>query len=146
MPYPDNLNTTDPRSPEYEHCDRDEAEAALEEANASIQQATESLYDAFRAWEDGTKATDANQIDIAGLAAPIAALAHAFPHIMERNQTAHGVVIIGRLLNVTERLMRLRLTKRSAHLQGGTYCNLKEVQDMMEAVMDALERAEGGSK
>jgi hypothetical protein len=142
MPYPDNLNTTDPRSPEYPHHDRDEAEAALDEANALIDQATESLYDAFRAWEDNTKATDADQLDIAGLAAPIAALAHAFPHIMERNQTAHGVIIIGRILKVTERLMRLRLTQRSAHLHRG----LKDDLDLLECTMGALERAERGGK
>jgi hypothetical protein len=78
LPYPENLNTSDPRSPEYEHHDRDLAEAAIDEANLLLSQAGDAIYNAACKWED-CKVTDQSQEEAAAVAVKIAALANDFP-------------------------------------------------------------------
>ena len=138
MPYPPNLNTTDPRSPEYPHHDRDDALAAIEEMNLTLSKAGDEIYNAACAWEDCT-ATDKSQEEAAALSTHIAALATDFPACLERGANPTGLTIAGDLLEIALRLMRRRMTTRTTHFR-------KDIQDqvrLLRGYVTAIEQEEG---
>jgi|GEM_PF-3190300 len=112
MPYPENLNTSDPRSPEYEHTDRDEAIGRIEEAKADIGRAYLALCSAEIAWGD-IDITDNDQEDAAALAPRIAALAADLPACLDRGANPNGLALAADLLDMALRLMKCRITTRS---------------------------------
>lgn len=145
MPYPCNLNTSDPRSPEYSHWDRDQAEAeALEqqaERDAAKRKAVCDLDNSVAAWED-TPRVDESQAAVFGELAPaIVRLADALPerltvcrlYLDTKNDTA-----ILRLLSVAERLAKLRFTRRSEPMQAVIADEIKA----LECSLLLIERAE----
>jgi len=141
MPYPPNLNTTDPRSPEYAHCDRDDALAALEEMNLTLSKAGDEIYNAACVWEDCT-ATDQSQEEAAALAPHIAARVTDFPACLERGANPVGLDRAGDLLELALRLMKCRMTTRTAHFR-------KDLEDhvrLLRGYVTAIEQEEGRGK
>lgn len=118
MPYPPNLNITDPRSPEYEHTDRDEAMHRIKEAAAVMACGHQRLISAEISWND-IDITDIDQEDVAALAPRIAALAADLPACIERGGNPDGLMVAADFLDMALRLMRCRITTRSTHLSAG---------------------------
>ena len=141
MPYPDNLNTTDPRSPEYEHHDRDDAELVTHAAHEELRDAVDAICLASSNWED-LAVTNQDQEEAAALSTHIAALATDFPACLERGANPNGLTIAGDLLEIALRLMRCRITTRSTHFR-------KDIQDqvrLLSGYVTAIEQEEGRGK
>lgn len=137
MPYPPNLNTSDPRSPEYDHYDRDEAMGIIDAAREQVSRATEALYDAFAVWED-LSVTDTGQDDAAALAPRIADLAAAFPACLENGYNPVSLRIADDLLLMAMRLMKLRATTRSKHF----HADLRDQVRLVGSYISAIEKEE----
>ena len=133
MPYPPNLNTSDPRSPEYDHYDRDEAMDIIDAARHQVICATEALYNAFSAWED-LSVTDTGQDDAAALAPRIAELAGAFPACLENGYNPVSLRIAGELLEMAQLLMTLRATTRSRYLHKDLMGHVATVRALVSAI------------
>jgi hypothetical protein len=141
MPYPPNLNTTDPRSPEYDYCDRDDALAAIESAHDELRGAVDDICATASAWED-LRVTDADQEEAAAIAVKIAALAADLPACLDRSANPIGLTIAGDLLDLALRLMQCRITTRSTHFR-------KDIQDhvrLLRSYVSAIEQEEGRGK
>lgn len=137
MPYPPNLNTTDPRSPEYDHYDRDEALGRIEEARADIWRAVDDICAASSVWEDLT-ATEPHQDWAAALAPRIADLATAFPACLENGNNPVLLSIADDLLQMALRLMKLRATTRSQHF----HADLRDQVRLVGGYISAIEKEE----
>lgn len=141
MPYPPNLNTTDPRSPEYPHCDRDDAELVMHAAHKELRDAVDAICLASCNWED-LAVTNQDQEEAAAVAGRIADLAVDFPDCLERGANPTGLTIAGDLLDIALRLMRRRMTTRSTHFR-------KDIQDqvrLLRGYVTAIEQEEGRGK
>ena len=141
MPYPPNLNTTDPRSPEYPHHDRDEALAAINNAHEELRDAVDAICFASSKWED-LCVTDKDQEEAAAVAVKIAALATDFPDCLERCFNPTGLTVAGDLLDIALRLMRCRMTTRSAHFRK----DLEDQVRLLRGYVTAIEQEEGRGK
>jgi hypothetical protein len=139
--YPDNLNTTDPRSPEYPHHDRDEAEAAIDSAHEELRGAVGDVCLAASEWED-LFVREKEQQEAAELAPHIAALATDFPACLERGANPTGLTIAGELLDIALRLMKCRLTTRSRHMHGDILNHVL----LLRGYVTAIEQEEGRGK
>jgi hypothetical protein len=138
MPYPPNLNTTDPRSPEYNHYDRDEAEAAIDSAYEELRGAVDDICAASSVWED-LRVTDKDQEEAVVVAVKIADLAADFPDCLERGANPTGLTIAGDLLDLALRLMRCRLTTQSKHFHN----DVRDHVRLLGGYVTALEKEEG---
>lgn len=139
--YPENLNTSDPRSPEYDHYDRDEDEAAIDNAHEELRGAVGDVCLAASKWED-LFVREKEQQEAAELAPHIAALVTDFPACLERGANPTGLTIAGDLLDIALRLMRRRMTTRSTHFR-------KDIQDqvrLLRGYVTAIEQEEGRGK
>ena len=147
MPYPPNLNTTDPRSPEYQHHDRDEAEAqeeALQDERDAIKQfAFCDLKNSVAAWKDTPRTNEAQAAVFCELAPAIVRLANALPERLTvcrlYSDTKNDTAIL-RLLSVAERLTKLRFTNRSRVAQDFMADEIKALENSL----GLIERAEAG--
>jgi hypothetical protein len=138
MPYPPNLNTTDPRSPEYNHYDRDEAEATIDSAHEELRGAVDDVCLAASKWED-LFVREKEQQEAAELAPHIAALVTDFPACLERGVNPTGLTIAGDLLDLALRLMRCRLTTQSKHFHN----DVRDHVRLLGGYVTALEKEEG---
>jgi hypothetical protein len=138
MPYPPNLNTTDPRSPEYNHYDRDEAEAAIDSAHEELRGAVGDVCLAASKWED-LFVREKEQQEAAEFAPHIAALVTDFPDCLERGANPTGLTIAGDLLDLALRLMRCRLTTQSKHFHN----DVRDHVRLLGGYVTALEKEEG---
>ena len=135
--YPENLNTTDPRSPEYDHYDRDEDEAAIDSAHEELRGAVDDVCLAASKWED-LFVREKEQQEAAELAPHIAALVSDFPACLERGANPTGLTIAGDLLDIALRLMKLRLTARSRHF----HSDVRDHVRLLGGYIAALEKEE----
>jgi hypothetical protein len=138
VPYPQNLVTTDHRSPEYPHHDRDEAEYDVAVAQGQVSAAVDEICFASCKWED-IAVTDAANAEAADLAQPIAALATEFLKFIESGASGVRVQAAQKCLELAQRLMKLRLTTQSAYLHRG----LADESALLDNSLRLIERAEG---